>query len=113
MGSRALGTFLVAYMTLAASAGAEPTKAPALSADYLVGKWSAMNENCSATLDFRKNGTVTTPIGDAKWTVNGDEVTLNYGDGSDPTTSTIKPLTADRIAVETASGRKETEKRCK
>jgi hypothetical protein len=100
---------VVAILTTAAAAPA----APALTTDYLVGKWSAFEEDCSHTIEFRKDGTLTTPIGVAKWTVSGDKVTMDYHDASEPTVSRIKPLSADRIAVETASGRKETEKRCK
>ena len=88
------------------------TAAGDLSAQYMVGKWSAMAEDCADTLDFRSDGKVTTPIGDANWTLAGDKLTLDYGDGSKPTTSTIKPLGADRIEVTTASGRKENQKRC-
>ena len=86
--------------------------AAAFSADYMVGKWSAMGEDCSGTLEFRKNGTVATPIGDAKWTVKGDQLAIDYGDGSSPTTSTVKPLGPDRIEITHTSGTKETEKRC-
>ena len=96
----------------AAPAEAAPAAAGALSADYLVGKWSAINEDCSETLEFREGGTVVTPIGDAKWTVAGDRLTIDYGEGSTPTTTTIKPLGSDRIEITTASGRKETQKRC-
>ena len=90
----------------AANTAADPA------AQYLVGKWSAMGEDCSDTLDFRNDGKVTTPIGDANWSMAGDKLTIDYGDGSKPTTSTIKRLGADRIEVTTASGRKETQKRC-
>ena len=83
-----------------------------LSAQYMLGKWSALGEDCADTLEFRNDGKVTTPIGDAKWTLTGDKLTIDYGEGSKPTTSTIKPLGADRIEVTTASGRAETQKRC-
>ena len=96
----------------AAPAELAPAAAGALSADYLVGKWSAINEDCSETLEFREGGTVMTPIGDAKWSVAGDKLTIDYGDGSTPTTTTIKPLGSDRIEITTASGRKENQKRC-
>jgi hypothetical protein len=79
---------------------------------YMLGKWSAMGEDCADTLEFRDDGKVTTPIGDAKWSMAGDKLTIDYGDGSKPTTSTIKQLGADRIEVTTASGRSETQKRC-
>jgi hypothetical protein len=81
-------------------------------AAYMVGKWSAIGENCSGTLEFRKNGTVTTPIGEAKWTVTGDKLAIDYGDGSSSVTSSIKPLGPDRIEITHSSGTKETEKRC-
>ena len=99
--------------TLEENAALTPAAAPAgAEAQYLVGKWSAMGEDCADTLDFRNDGKVTTPIGDAKWTMAGDKLTIDYGDGSKPTTSTIKQLGADRIEVTTASGRSETQKRC-
>jgi hypothetical protein len=95
-----------------APAAAAPATPAALSADYMVGKWSAMNEDCAATLVFTKDGKVTTPIGQAKWAVAGDKLTIDYSDGSTPTSSTIKPVSQDRIEITTSSGRKETEKRC-
>lgn len=95
-----------------APAPAASATSVALSADYMVGKWSAVDEDCSGTLEFRKNGTVTTPIGDAKWTLTDAKLAIDYGDGSAPTRSSIKPLGPDRIEITTASGRKETEKRC-
>src|SRR5687768_5870430 len=58
----------------AAEVGGAPT------VDYMVGKWSAMDEDCSDTLEFRKDGTLTTPIGEAKWTLVGDKLTMDYGD---------------------------------
>lgn len=89
-----------------------PSAAGAVSAGYMVGKWSAVNEDCSGTVEFKKDGTVTTPIGEAKWTLDGGKLTIDYKDGSTPTTSTIKPLGADRIEITHSSGTKETEKRC-
>ena len=98
---------------LAENAAMTPAAAPeGGGAQFLVGKWSAMGEDCAATLDFRNDGKVTTPIGDANWSMAGDKLTIDYGDGSTPTTSTIKQLGADRIEVTTASGRSETQKRC-
>lgn len=91
---------------------ATPASTSAFSADYMVGKWSAIDEDCSATLEFRKDGTVATPIGDAKWTVAGDSLSFDYGDGSKPTVSTIKVLSPDRIEITHASGTKGTERRC-
>lgn len=80
--------------------------------DFMVGKWSAIDEDCSATLDFSKAGTVTTPIGTAKWSIAGDKLTIDHGDGSEPTTSTVKVLSPDRIELTHKSGTKETERRC-
>jgi hypothetical protein len=94
------------------AAAATPAAAAGPEAQYMLGKWSAMDEDCADTLDFRNDGKVTTPIGDANWTMSGDKLTIDYGDGSKPTTSTIKQLGADRIEVTTASGRSETQKRC-
>ena len=83
-----------------------------VTADYMVGKWSAMEEDCSDTLDFRKDGSVGTPIGGAKWALDGDKLSIDFGDGSEVTASTIKPLGPDRIEITKASGNKETQKRC-
>jgi len=83
-----------------------------VTADYMVGKWSAMEEDCKDTLEFRKDGTVATPIGDAKWTLAGDKLAVDFGEGSKPTPSTIKVLSQDRIEITKASGGKETQKRC-
>ena len=93
-----------------APAAAEVGGAPTV--DYMVGKWSAMDEDCSDTLEFRKDGTVVTPIGEAKWTLAGDKLTFDYGDGSTQKPSSIKVLSQDRIEITRASGGKETEKRC-
>ena len=86
---------------------------PALTPDYLVGKWSAFGEDCAHTIEFRKDGTVSTPIGIGKWKVGDGKLTIDYGDGSAPTTSAVKPLSADRIGWMSASGKQEAEKRCK
>ena len=94
---------------------ATPAAAPSdgsFSSAYMVGKWSAMDEDCSSTLEFKDGGVVTTPIGDAKYSVTGDKLSIDYGDGSEPTTSTIKVLSPDRIEITRSSGGKETEKRC-
>jgi len=97
---------------------AVPASAPAatggttFSAEYMVGKWSAIDEDCSATIEFKKDGTVDTPIGTAKYKVEGDRLSFDYGDGSKATVSTIKVLSPERIEILRASGGKETEKRC-
>lgn len=84
----------------------------ALSADYMVGKWSATDENCADTLEFRKDGTVVTPFGNAKWALNGDKLAVDFGEGSKVDPSTIKALGPDRIEITKGSGNKETQKRC-
>jgi hypothetical protein len=94
------------------AATATPAAAGALSADYMVGKWSAMGEDCSDTIEFRKDGTAVTPMGPGKWTLTGDQLGMDFGDGSKQKPSTIKPIGPDRIEITTASGRKETERRC-
>jgi hypothetical protein len=95
------------------AAAVTPATAPgAVTADYMVGKWSAMGEDCSDTIEFRKDGTAVTPIGPGKWTLTGDQLGMDFGDGSTQKPSTIKPLGPDRIEITTSSGRKETEKRC-
>ncbi len=86
--------------------------AGALTADYMVGKWSAMDEDCSATIEFRKDGTVQTPVGPGKWALAGDKLSFDYGDSSKMEPSTIKVLGPDRIEITRASGGKETQKRC-
>jgi hypothetical protein len=96
----------------AAAAPAAPAAAGTVNADFMVGKWSAMGEDCSHTIDFRKDGTVTTPIGDGKWSLAGDKLSFDYGDGSKQPPSSIKMLTHDRIEITRGSGGKEIEKRC-
>src|SRR5687768_8541332 len=83
---------------------AASTAAGDVSAQYMTGKWSAIDENCAETLEFRNDGKVTTPVGDANWTLAGDKLTIDHGNGSKPATTTIKPLGPDRIEVTTASG---------
>ena len=82
-----------------------------LSMDYMVGKWSAMDEKCDETIEFKKDGTVMTPIGPAKWTLVGDQLTFDYGDGSTQKPSTIKVISPERIEI-TRGSTKETQKRC-
>jgi len=84
----------------------------AVTADFMVGKWSAMGEDCSDTIEFREDGTVATPIGDGKWTLTGDKLAFDYGDGSTQKPSTISVISMDRIEITKASGGKETQKRC-
>ena len=90
----------------AAEIGGAPT------ADYMIGKWSAMDEDCADVLEFRKDGTMMTPVGEAKWTLVGDKMTMDYGDGSKQPASSIKVLSQERIEVTRGSGGKETAKRC-
>ena len=96
----------------AATPAAAPAAAGAVTAEYMVGKWSAMGEDCADTLEFRKDGSVATPIGDAKWTLTGDQLAVDFGDGSKQKPSTIKTLGPDRIEITKESGGKETQKRC-
>ena len=95
-----------------AAAAAAPAAAGAVTAEYMVGKWSAMDEDCSDTLEFRKDGTMTTLIGDAKWTLTGDKLAIDYGDGSKQPASTIKPLGPDRIEITTLFREEADRKRC-
>lgn len=95
-----------------ATPAAAPAVAGAPTADFMVGKWSAMGEDCKDVLEFKNDGTVATPIGPGKWALDGDKLSFDYGDGSKQEPSTIKVLSADRIEITRASGGKETEKRC-
>ena len=98
-----------------APATATPAAVPAGSAptvDYMVGKWSATEGDCSSTLEFRKDGTVVTPIGDAKWTLDGNQLAVNFGDNAKPDPTTVTVLTPDTIETTMKSGRKEVQKRC-
>ena len=83
-----------------------------MNADFLVGKWSAFGEDCKNTIEFRKDGTAVTPIGEAKWTLTGDKLLFDYSDGSKQPPSTVKALGSDRMEITRGSGAKETEKRC-
>jgi len=97
------------------AATATPAAAPAGSAptaDYMLGKWSATEGDCSSTLEFRKDGTVVTPIGDAKWTLVGNQLGVDFGDNAKPDPTTVTVLTPDTIETTTKSGRKEVQKRC-
>lgn len=80
--------------------------------DFLIGKWSAMGEDCSATIEFRKDGTAVTPIGKAKWTLTGDKLKFDYGDGSNQPPSTVRPVGKDRLQTITESGNEDMQKRC-
>ena len=102
--------------TTAATANAPMSAAAvapgAVNADFLVGKWSAFGEDCKNTIEFRRDGTAVTPIGEAKWSLSGDKLQFDYGDGSKQPPSTVKPLGNDRIEFTKESGTKETQKRC-
>jgi len=99
--------------TAAAPAAAPATPAAAgLGPDFMVGKWSAMNEDCSDTLEFRKDGSVATPFGEGKWSLAGDQLSVDFGEGSKMDPSTIKALSQDRIEISKKSGGKEIQKRC-
>mgnify|MGYP003296075807 CR=1 FL=1 len=95
-----------------ATPAATPAAAGALSTDYMVGKWSAMNEDCADTLEFRKDGSMVTPMGNAKWALDGDKLVVDFGDGAKQNPSSIKVLSPDRIEITKGSGGKETQKRC-
>jgi hypothetical protein len=84
----------------------------AVNADFLVGKWSAIGEDCKNTVELRKDGTAVTPIGEAKWTLTGDKLLFDYSDGSKQPPSTVRALGPDRIEFTRDSGSKDTEKRC-
>lgn len=100
-----------------ASANELATGAPSLAPGedgkaFMVGAWSAIDQDCSRRIVFRPDGTVTTPIGDARWAVAGDRLSFDYGDGSKPTVSTVKAIDSNRIEITHPSGSKEIEKRC-
>lgn len=80
--------------------------------DFLIGKWSAAGEDCTATVEFRKDGTAVTPIGKAKWTLTGDKLQFEYGDGSKQPPSTVRPVGKDRLQTITESGNEDMQKRC-
>lgn len=96
----------------ATNAAAPAAASGTLSKDYMVGKWSALGEDCKDTLEFKADGTVATPIGPGKWTLDGDQLTFDYGDGSKQPASTIKVVSPDRIEISRGSGGKETSRRC-
>ena len=97
---------------------ATPTATPtaaggdALSTVFMTGKWSAMAEDCADTVEFRKDGTMVTPIGNAKWALDGAKLNVDFGDGAKQDPSSIKVLSHDRIEVTKAGGKTETQKRC-
>jgi hypothetical protein len=100
--------------TATANTAPEPAvSAPgAVNAAFLVGKWSAIAEDCKNVVELRKDGTATTPVGEAKWTLTGDKLQFDYSDGSKQPPSTVRPLSNDRIEFTRDSGSKDTEKRC-
>lgn len=96
---------------------AAPAASPAavagdLSSDFMVGKWSAMAEDCTDTVEFRKDGAAVTPFGTVKWSLDGDKLVFDFGDGSKQPASTVKVLTPDRIEITKDGGKTETQKRC-
>src|SRR3954447_7246474 len=99
--------------TAANTANDTAVSAPgAVNAGFLVGKWSAIAEDCKNVVELRKDGTATTPVGEAKWTLTGDKLQFDYSDGSKQPPSTVRPLGNDRIEFTRDSGSKDTEKRC-
>jgi hypothetical protein len=102
-----------AAMATTNTANADTGSAPgAVNADFLVGKWSAIAEDCKNTVELRKDGTAMTPIGEAKWTLTGDKLQFDYSDGSKQPPSTVRALGKDRVEFTHDSGTKDTEKRC-
>jgi len=97
-----------------ATPASTPTAAggDALSTEFMTGKWSAMAEDCADTVEFRKDGTMVTPIGNAKWALDGAKLNVDFGDGAKQDPSSIKVLSHDRIEVTKAGGKTETQKRC-
>jgi hypothetical protein len=86
--------------------------AGSITPDFLIGKWSALGEDCRATVEIRKDGTAVTPMGEAKWTLTGDKLKFEYGDGSKQPPSTVRPVGKDRLLTITESGNEDMEKRC-
>src|SRR3954454_25022382 len=84
----------------------------AVNTDFMVGKWSAIAEDCKNTVELRKDGTAMTPIGEAKWTLTGDKLQFDYSDGSKQPPSTVRAVGKDRVEFTRDSGSKDTEKRC-
>ena len=58
-------------------AGALTSPPPTLSVDFMVGKWSAFGEDCSHTIELKRDGTVTTSIGTGKWKVGEGKLTFD------------------------------------
>jgi hypothetical protein len=101
-----------ATATANTASDAASTAPGAVNAGFLVGKWSAIAEDCKNTIELRKDGTAVTPIGEAKWTLTGDKLLFDYSDGSKQPPSTVRALGHDRIEFTHDSGSKDTEKRC-
>ncbi len=97
-----------------ATPAATPTAAggETLNTAFMTGKWSAMAEDCADTVEFRKDGTMVTPIGNATWALDGAKLNVDFGDGAKQDPSSIKVLSHDRIEVTKAGGKTETQKRC-
>lgn len=59
-------------------AGATPASAAftgEVNVAFLVGRWTD-NNDCSNVVEFRSDGTYTTPAGDGMWSLNGDRLTF-------------------------------------
>ena len=101
-----------------AAPAAPPAAAPAapaaagLGPDFMVGKWSAMG-SCDDTLEFRKDGSVATPFGPGRWTLAGDQLSVEFdGDTGKQAPSTIARIDENTIRITQPSGKSETQKRC-
>lgn len=62
----------------AGEAGATPASAPfsgEVNTAFLIGRWTD-NNDCNNVVEFRSDGTYTTPAGDGMWSLNGDRLTF-------------------------------------
>lgn len=85
--------------------------AGALSADFMVGKWSAMG-TCGDTIEFRKDGSVATPIGPGKWSLTGDQLLITPDGADKQKPSTVARVDDKTISITSADGKAETQHRC-
>ena len=106
---------------VAAAPVTEPAAAPAatpaaaasgeLSADFLLGKWTAMGD-CKDVVEFRKDGVVMTPIGPGKWTLVGDQLTITPDGADKQTPTTISRVDDKTISTLRGTGKPDLQHRC-
>lgn len=106
------GNQTVANEAAPAPAGNETAAAPAgsatLSREFIVGRWTETSD-CADAMDFRADGSLHAPFGDAgRWELDGDKL-INVGN---PNQLTVRVIDQNTMETTNGSGRTTRVTRC-